>query len=931
MNELPKAYDPAQVEQKLYRFWLEQRYFHADAQIPKAPFSIVIPPPNVTGALHMGHALTVTIQDILIRWRRMGAYNAMWLPGTDHAGIATQLVVERRLKALEGKSRHDYGREEFVKRIWQYKEQFGNRINEQLKVMGVSLDWQRERFTMDEGLSKAVREAFVSLFEEGLIYRAERLINWCPSCHTALSDLEVEHDEHQGQIWHIAYPLDGEHRLVVATTRPETMLGDTAVAVHPDDERFKDWIGKSVELPLTGRKIPVIGDAQLVDREFGTGAVKVTPAHDFNDFEVGKRHSLPMINILNLDGTLNENVPEKYRGMKVPEARKAVVADLEAQGLLVKVEPHAMSLGRCQRSDDVVEPMISMQWFVKTEPLAKPAIDAVNEGKTRFIPESWTKTYMHWMTNIKDWCISRQLWWGHRIPVWYCSDGHITVARQDPTECATCKSTSLTQDEDVLDTWFSSALWPFSTLGWPEPTRELKTFYPTSVMETGYDILFFWVARMMMMGLHFMKKVPFRTVYLHAIVVDEHGDKMSKVKGNVIDPLDIVYGATKDQLIEKAKAQLSPPSAITNIEKSFAQGIPSAGADALRFTLAILAAQGRNIRLSINRVEGYRHFANKLWNAARFAMMNLTAFDADRFDDALREGVDVAALTLADRWILSRLQKTAAEVDEALEAYRFNDAAQACYKFIWSELCDWYIELAKPLLYDDANEVMTQKRKRAAQGCLAMSLETACRLLHPFMPFITEEIWQQLPKLTGTPGSIMITMYPVANSSLVDEDAERRMSLVQNVVVAIRNLRAEYNVAPSVALGVTLQPKSDDSREILTAESAMVKSMARVGELAFLPSDAPPPAGSVVSVADDVQVCVTIAGSIDVGAERTRIEKDLKKTEKERAGVAGRLGNPSFKERAPADVVEKTQKDLAELDDRMARLNGSLERLKTLQ
>jgi valyl-tRNA synthetase len=931
MNELPKAYDPAQVEQKWYRFWLEQRYFHADAQTPKAPFSIAIPPPNVTGSLHMGHAMFVTIQDLLIRWRRMGAYNAMWMPGTDHAGIATQMVVERWLQATEGKSRHDLGREEFVKRVWQWKEKNGSRISEQLKVLGASLDWQRERFTMDEGLSKAVREAFVRLYEEGLIYRANRLINWCPSCRTALSDLEVEHEETQGQIWHIAYPLDAEHRLVVATTRPETMLGDTAVAVHPDDERFKQWIGREVELPLTGRKIPVIADAQLVDIEFGTGAVKVTPGHDFNDFEVGLRHKLPMINILNLDDTLNDNVPAKYRGMKVIAARKAVVADLETQGLLVEVKPHTLSLGRCSRSEDVVEPMLSLQWYVKTEPLAKPAIDAVNEGKTRFIPESWTKTYMHWMTNIKDWCISRQLWWGHRIPVWYCGNGHVIVDRVDPTACKECGSASLKQDEDVLDTWFSSALWPFSTLGWPEQTRELKTFYPTSVMETGYDILFFWVARMMMMGLHFMKKVPFRTVYLHAIVVDEHGEKMSKVKGNVIDPLDVVYGATKEQLIEKAKSQLSPPSAITNIEKSFPQGIPAAGADALRFTLASLAAQGRNIRLAIARVEGYRHFANKLWNAARFAMMNLTGFDADRFDDALREGVDTAALTLADRWILSRLQKTAGEVDEALEAYRFNDAAQTIYKFIWSELCDWYIELAKPLLYDDANEVMAQKRKRAAQGCLAMALETACRLLHPFMPFITEEIWQQLPKLTGTPGSIMITMYPVANAGLVDEEAERRMSLLQNVVVAVRNLRSEYNVAPSVALSVTLQPKSEQSREALVAEQAIVKSMARVGQLELVAMDAPLPAGSVVSVVDDVQVAVRLAGSIDVGAERTRIERDIKKAEKERAGVAARLENPSFKERAPADVVEKATKDLAELDERIARLNGSLERLSSLQ
>jgi valyl-tRNA synthetase len=704
------------------------------------------------------------------------------------------------------------------------------------------------------------------------------------------------------------------------------MLGDTAVAVHPDDPRFNKWIGKEVELPLTGRKIPIIGDAQLVDIEFGTGAVKVTPAHDFNDFEVGQRHKLPMINILNLDGTLNENAPEKYRGMTVLDARKAVVDDLDAAGLLVKTEPHQLSLGRCQRSDDVVEPMLSLQWFVKTEPLAKPAIDAVNEGKTKFIPEAWTKTYMHWMTNIRDWCISRQLWWGHRIPVWYCPDGHVTVGEADPTACATCSSTELKQDEDVLDTWFSSALWPFSTLGWPEPTRELKTFYPTSVMETGYDILFFWVARMMMMGLHFMKKVPFRTVYLHPMVVDEHGDKMSKVKGNVIDPLDVVYGATKDDLVAKARDQLSPPSALANIEKTFPDGIPPAGADALRFTLASLAAQGRNIRLSLQRVEGYRHFANKLWNAARFAMMNLQGFDADRFGDALREGVDTAALTLADRWILSRLQHTASEVDDALEAYRFNDAAQAIYHFIWDEFCSWYMELVKPILYDDSNEVMAQKRKRAAQGCLSMSLETACRLLHPFMPFITEEIWQQLPKATGTPGSIMITMYPVADASLVDEAAEAQMKMIQDVIVAVRNLVAEYNVKGKV--DVTVQA-NEAARAMLAGHEPLIIAQAKIGNLTMAP-EGTPPAGTVMNVVGETQVCVHLAGAIDKAAEQQRIEKEQKKVEKERAGVAGRLANPSFKDRAPADVVEKTQRDLVGLDERLAKLAGSLERLKTL-
>jgi valyl-tRNA synthetase len=925
MSELPKAYEPAQVEQKWYRFWLEQRYFHADAATPKAPYSIVIPPPNVTGALHMGHALTVTIQDILIRWRRMGAYNAMWLPGTDHAGIATQLVVERRIAALEGKSRHDLGREEFLRRVWQYKEQFGNRIIEQLKVMGSSLDWERARFTMDEGLSAAVREAFVRLHEDGLIYRAERLINWCSRCNTALSDLEVEHEETQGQIWHIRY---GE--LTVATTRPETMLGDTAVAVHPEDDRFKHLIGKEVELPLTGRKIPVIGDAILVDREFGTGAVKVTPGHDFNDFETGQRHNLPAISLFDKQGKLNQNAPEKYRGMTVAEARQAVLDDLTAAGLLVDTKPHTLSVGHCQRCDTVVEPMLSLQWFVKAAILAKPAIEAVERGQTRFVPESWTKTYMHWMRNIKDWCISRQLWWGHRIPVWYCENDHVTVSRdpKGPGHCA-CGSASLRQDDDVLDTWFSSALWPFSTLGWPESTRELKTFYPTSVMETGYDILFFWVARMMMMGLHFMKKVPFRTVFLHAIVVDEQGEKMAKVKGNVIDPLDIVYGASLEDLVKKAKEGLAPATALENIKKSFPQGIPPAGADALRFTLAALAAQGRNIRLSIPRVEGYRHFANKLWNAARFALMNMTGYDADRFGDALREGTETAALTLADRWILSRLQRTAREVDENLEAFRFNEAAQVLYKFIWTELCDWYIELAKPVLYDDSNEVMAQRRKRAAQGCLATALETCCRLLHPFMPFITEEVWQQIPKPTGTPGSIMITMYPVADPALVDEAAEREMQLIMDVVVAIRNLRAEYNVPPSKELEATLYGASQASRTVLGDHWKLVRAMARVGEIRFGASSEPEH-GELAAVVGELQVGVKLAGTIDVAAEDARIEKELKKAEKERLGVQGRLGNASFVERAPADIVEKERARLLELDEKLAKLARSRERLKQL-
>jgi valyl-tRNA synthetase len=929
MSELSKAYDPVQVEQKWYRFWLEQRYFHADAQTPKAPFSIVIPPPNVTGSLHMGHALFVTIQDLLIRWRRMGAYNAMWLPGTDHAGIATQMVVERMLQAQENRSRHDLGRNEFLRRVWEWKEKHGGRINEQMKVLGASLDWERERFTMDEGLTRAVREAFVQLYEQGLIYRAERLINWCSRCFTALSDLEVEHSEgEQGTLWHIAYPLVGsKERLVVATTRPETLLGDTAVAVHPEDERFSKWIGNEVELPVTGRRIPVIGDAELVDREFGTGAVKVTPGHDFDDFETGLRHQLPTISVLDLHGRMNSNAPECYRGLTVKEARGKILEELRSTGLLMEEKSHTLSVGRCQRCDTVVEPMLSLQWFVRTEPLARPAIEAVEQGKTKFVPGNWQKTYMHWMANIKDWCISRQLWWGHRIPVWYCKEGHLTVSRTDPTSCATCGSAEIRQDEDVLDTWFSSSLWPFSTLGWPEQTKELKTFYPTSVMETGYDILFFWVARMMMMGLHFMKKVPFRTVYLHAIVVDEHGEKMSKVKGNVIDPLDVIHGATREQLVTKAKEGLAPPQAIKNIEKNFPDGIPAAGADALRFTLACMAAQGRSIRLSISRVEGYRHFANKLWNAARFALMNLSGFDADRFADALRESKDSAALTLPDRWILSKLQRLAREIDEALEAYRIDAAAQSLYRFVWSELCDWYIEMVKPAMYEDSHDVSAQKRKRAAQGCLAMALEISCRLLHPFMPFITEEIWQQLPKPTGAPDSIMITMFPTDDESLLDEEAERRIDLVKGVVGAVRNLRAEYNVPPSAQLDVVVQTGRRDTIETLADLSGLVKTLGRVRDLRLEPAGEAP-GKAVVAVVADAQIAVHIGDAIDVEAEKARIDKEIQKSEKERVQIQARLDNASFVERAPAAVVEKERERVADLSGKIERLRASRARLE---
>jgi len=928
-TELPKAYDPSLVEPKWYRFWLEQDYFHAEAAAPKTPYSIVIPPPNVTGALHMGHALGMTIQDILIRWRRMQGLNAMWLPGTDHAGISTQIMVEKELQRLEKKSRHDVGREEFLRRTWAWKEKHGGRIVEQMKVLGLSLDWKRERFTMDEGLTRAVREAFVRLYEEGLIYRANRLINWCARCQTALSDLEVDVSDEKSSLWSIAYPVHGDPatRLVVATTRPETLLGDTAVAVHPEDERYKHLIGKTVDLPLTDRQIPIIGDAILVDREFGTGAVKVTPGHDFNDFETGLRHALPILSIFGLDGKVIAPAPEKYRGLDPREARKAVLADLEAAGSLVETKDHTIPLGRCDRCGTVVEPLLSLQWYVKIAPLAKPAIEAVEKGKTVFVPESWTKTYMNWMTNIKDWCISRQLWWGHRVPAWHCGAcGKITVTRTDPVACSHCGKEELKQDSDVLDTWFSSQLWPFSTLGWPDKTRELATFYPTTVLVTAFDIIFFWVARMMMAGLHFMDKVPFRTVYLTSLVVDENGDKMSKMKGNGIDPLDFIYGATKDELVGRARESGLPDTAVKAVQKNFPDGIPAAGADALRFTLTALAAQGRNIRLSVPRVEGYRHFANKIWNASRFALMNLAGFDADRFSDNLSGGPGDVGLALADRWILSRLQRCAAEVADALEAFRLNDAAQALYRFIWTELCDWYIELAKPALYqEETSDAAAATRRRLTQGTLAHCLETALRLLHPIMPFITEEIWQQIPKASVAPGSIMITLYPMADGRFIDAEAEKHMGLVVDVAVAIRGLRSEYNVPPSQTVDVVLAA-SGQAKRILDQLGALVERSARC-RLELAPSLPVREHSAKAMVGAEVELLVPLSGLIDIAAEKTRLERDAAKADKEIQALEKKLGNAAFVERAPAEVVAEVRARLADETTRVARLRAAAQAL----
>ncbi|HYU16056.1 MAG TPA: valine--tRNA ligase, partial [Candidatus Acidoferrum sp.] len=821
-SALPKQYDPSDVEPRWLRFWLDQGYFHADAAAAMAPYAITLPPPNVTGSLHIGHALGGTLQDILVRWRRMQGANAMWMPGIDHAGIATQMLVERDLMRREKKTRHDLGREKFLERVWQWKEKYGGRIFEQMRAMGFSLDYERVRFTMDPGASAAVREVFVRLYEEGLIYRAHRLVNWCTECHTALSDLEVNNVEETGHLWQLHYPVVGsDRRIAVATTRPETMLGDTGVAVHPSDERYRALVGHKILLPLAEREIPIVAD-EFVDPAFGSGAVKVTPGHDFNDFEAGQRCGLEVLSVIDQNGRIIAPAPEKYRGMTVLEARAAVVADLEAAGLLGEVKDYTVPIGRCDRSGTVVEPLVSDQWWVKMPPLAEPAIRAVETGKTRFVPELWTKTYMHWMTNIKDWTISRQLWWGHRIPAWFCGDcDRVTVARVDPAACSGCGSSAIRQDEDVLDTWFSSALWPFSTLGWPEETRELKTFYPNTVMVTGPDIIFFWVARMMMMGLHFLGKVPFRQVYLTPMVVDESGGKMSKVKGNGIDPLDVVHGATLEQLLAGADGQ---EEAVKYLKKNRPQGIPAFGADALRFTLASMATPGRNIRLSTDRIVDSRNFINKVWNASRFVLMNLgqggtddaeaveeaspeIAFDADRFSDLLTRASSAAAigLSLADRWILSRFQRAAAIVDEALGEFRFGEAAGTIRHFVWDELCDWYIELAKaPLASEEP------RRRFLTQGTLATVLELSLRLLHPLIPFASEEIWQKLPKPSPLPASLMVTVFPQADPRLVDEVAEREMALLQEVAGAIRTLRSTYNVPPSWNVPVEVRAADAD-------------------------------------------------------------------------------------------------------------------------
>ncbi len=931
---MDKTYEPHAIEQRWYETWERQGHFAPSGE--GAPYCIMIPPPNVTGTLHMGHAFQDTIMDALIRYQRMQGRNTLWQPGTDHAGIATQMVVERQLAAC-GKTRHDLGREAFIERVWQWKAESGGTITRQLRRLGASCDWSRERFTMDEGLSAAVQEVFVRLHEDGLIYRGQRLVNWDPVLQTAVSDLEVVSEEENGSLWHIRYPVaEGGGDLVVATTRPETLLGDTAVAVHPEDERYRHLIGLHVELPLTGRKIPVIADA-YVDPAFGTGCVKITPAHDFNDYQVGSRHDLPLINVFTRDAKINDQAPEAYRGLDRFEARKRVVADLEEGGLLVEVKPHKLMVPRGDRTGAVIEPFLTDQWFVDLSRdelpdgrpggrrrITGPAIAAVKTGRIRFVPENWDKTYYDWMHKIEDWCISRQLWWGHRIPAWYDDGGKVYVGRSEAEVRARHKlgaHVALAQDADVLDTWFSSALWPFSTLGWPERTEALKTFYPGSVLVTGFDIIFFWVARMIMFGQYFAGDVPFREVYIHGLVRDQDGQKMSKSKGNVLDPLDIIDGIELEPLVAKRTTGLMQPQMAPKIEKAtrkqFPEGIRAFGTDALRFTFCSLATQGRDIVFDMGRVEGYRNFCNKLWNAARYVLMNTEGQDC-----GLGGEVELSA---SDRWILTRLADTVRETREAIDGYRFDMAAKSIYEFVWNEYCDWYLELSKPAL---ASASSTEAQRRGTRRTLVQVLETVLRLLHPLMPYISEEIWQRVAPLAGATGTtVSRAPYPAAADFPTDREAIAEVEWLQAFLLGVRRVRAELNVAPGKPLAVLVRGGSETDRARLARNALFLQTLGRLEAIAPLRGEAPE---SAVALVGELEVLIPLAGLIDKDAELARLGREIERIARDIERADAKLANPAFAEKAPADIVAKEREKLDAQRAALAKLEEQRERMRRI-
>ena len=880
-KELEKAFEPAEAEKRLYDYWIRNNYFHARDKSDAPAFSIVIPPPNVTGMLHMGHALNNTLQDVIIRFKRMQGYNTLWMPGMDHAGIATQNVVEQELRK-EGISRHELGREKFLARVWEWKEKYGGVIINQLKRLGCSCDWERERFTMDEGLSQAVREVFVRLYNEGMIYQGDYIVNWCPRCHTAISDLEVEFKQDQSFLWNIRYPFaDGDGEIVVATTRPETMLGDTAVAVHPDDPRYRDKIGKMVILPLMNKKIPIIAD-DYVTMDFGSGAVKITPGSDPNDFAMAQRHDLEIISIIDGHGIINEH-GGKYKGQERYEARRNVLEDLEKEGYLAGTEPYGHNVGQCYRCKTDIEPMVSKQWFVKIKPLAKQAMNAVTKKKTKIVPSTWEATYFDWMNNIRDWCISRQLWWGHRIPVWYCDGcGKVIVSTTDPDACPDCAGTSLRQDEDVLDTWFSSSLWPFSTLGWPKRTNALKTFYPTSLLITGFDILFFWVARMMMMGIYVMKDVPFHDVYLHALVRDEKGEKMSKSKGNVIDP-------------------------IVMIERY--------GTDAFRFTLAAYTAQGRDVRMSPERIEGYKFFVNKIWNAAKLTLGSLADFDPS--------APCTTADSLPERWIKARLNKAVADVQAALDEYRFNDAAASIYHFIWHEYCDWYLEISKPALYGKAG----QEQKQVTQRTLKEVFGIMLKLLHPFMPFVTEELWQALHN--SDEHSIMVSAFPVIHEAWDDQAAVEEMEMLMEMITSVRNIRGEMRIPPSRKLKALISAADEQTKKVIEAGAGYIVNLANLESMEVGVNLKEPPQVAT-GVVGQARIYVPLAGIVDISEEKARLEKEMAKVGKDLEQSARKLANHDFRAKAAPEVIAREEDKLKSFQDKFAALETALKKLKDI-